>query len=297
MWTGPMRMRLRLGLALALLAGPVGAGPADCDALVVAVEAATGVSLSAPPAGMDDGWCVLDGARSTGEELRVSVERLRLRGEAEGERLLALEVMAEGLRVAPALGNRDMAGWLRDLLRFQTASLELALRRDEAGDRLLLEGGHLGLSGDGELVLTGEISGADLSAASLLAGRVTGLHLEWQNDGRTLRPVLEALGAGLEPGATGAKAVLAAREAMSGVIAAMPGDSLPEETAQALAGFVAALPQGRGRLVLDFASEDGIGAAGLGLLVLAEDPTGPKALARLFAGTRVGAVWTPGLAP
>ena len=297
MWTGPMRMRLRLVFALALLAGPVGAGPAGCDALVAAVEGAAGVSLSAPPAGMDNGWCVLDGARSTDQDLRVSVERLRLRGEAEGERLLALEVMAEGLRVAPALGNRDMAGWLRDLLRLQTASLHLALRRDQAGDRLLLEGGHLGLSGGSELVLAGEIAGAELSAASLLAGRVTGLHLEWKNDGRTLRPVLEALGAGLEPGASGAKALLAAREAMSAVIAALPESSLPEDATEALEGFVAALPQGRGRLVLDFASEEGLGAAGLGLLALAEDPTGPKALARLFAGSRIGAVWTPGLAP
>jgi hypothetical protein len=293
-----MRMRRSLGFALALLAGPVGAEPAGCDALLAAVEGAVGLPLSGPPAAMADGWCVLDGARSPGDgDLRVSVERLRVRGEADGAALRALEVDGEGVRVAPALSNRDMAGWLRDLMRLQSASLHLALRRDEAGDRLVLEGGRLGLSGGGELVLSAEVAGANLSAASLLAGRVTVLHLEWKNDGHTLRPVLEALGAGLEPGASGTKAVLAARAALTGVIEAMPGDSLPEDAGKALQAFVAALPQGRGRLVLDFVSEDGIGAAQVALLALAEQPTAPKALARLFAGSGIGASWTAGMAP
>ena len=123
MWAGPMRMRLRLGFALALLAGPVVAEPAGCDALLAAVEGAVGLPLSGPPAAMADGWCVLDGARSPGDgDLRVSVERLRVRGEADGAALRALEVDGEGVRVAPALSNRDMAGWLRDLMRLQSAN-------------------------------------------------------------------------------------------------------------------------------------------------------------------------------
>jgi hypothetical protein len=81
------------------------------------------------------------------------------------------------------------------------------------------------------------------------------------------------------------------------VIEAMPGDSLPEDAGKALQAFVAALPQGRGRLVLDFVSEDGIGAAQVALLALAEQPTAPKALARLFAGSGIGASWTAGMAP
>jgi hypothetical protein len=294
-----MAMRLRPGILLALLAGPVGAEPAaDCAGLVGLVEAATGSSLTAPPAAMDGGWCVLDGARSAGEgAVRVAVERLRIRGETAGDTLLALEIVAEGVRVTPALTERDMAGWLRDLLRMQTASVHLALRRDEAGDRLLVETGRLGLSGGSELVLTAEVAGAGLSAASLLAGRVTDLHLEWKNDGRTLRPVMEAMGAGLEPGATGTQAVLASRAALTAGIAALPGDSLPDDAAEALAGFVTALPQGRGRLVLDLGAEPGIGAVELGLLALAEDPMAPEALARLFRGVQVGAGWTPGMAP
>ena len=41
-----------------------------------------------------------------------------------------------------------MPGWLRDVLRLQTAEVDLALRRDECGpDRLVLERGRLGLSG------------------------------------------------------------------------------------------------------------------------------------------------------
>ena len=54
MWNGPMAMRLRPGILLALLAGPVGAEPAaDCAGLVGLVEAATGSSLTAPPAAME----------------------------------------------------------------------------------------------------------------------------------------------------------------------------------------------------------------------------------------------------
>lgn len=294
-----MAMRLRAGMLLVLLAGPLGAEPAaDCAGLVGLVEAATGSSLTAPPAAMDGDWCVLDGAHSTGDEaVRVSVERLRIRGETAGDALLALEIVAEGVRVTPPLNDRDMAGWLRDLLRLQTASVHLALRRDAAGDRLLVEAGRLSLSGGSELILTAEIAGAGLSVASLPAGRVTGLHLEWKNEGRTLRPVLEAMGARLEPGATGTQAVLASRAALTGGIAALPGASLPDDAAEALAGFVTALPQGRGRLVLDLAAEPGIGAVDLGLLALAEEPMAPEALARLFRGAQIGAVWTPGMAP
>ncbi len=293
-----MRKRLSLGLVLGLLAGPAMAKPAGCPALVAAVEDVTGLDLTAPPAGAEDGWCVLDGARSSGGgDVRVTMERLRLRGQVAGEALLALELDARGLRVTPALNNRDMPGWLRDLMRLQSAELHLSLKREGAGDRLLVERGRLGLSGGSELVLRAEVAGAELSAASVLTGRVTKLYLEWKNDGRVLRPAMEAVGAGLEPGATGTKAVLAAREALSGLVDAVPQDSLPDESAKALTAFIAALPQGRGRLVLMAGSESGIGAAQLGMLALAKDPKGPEALARLFAGVDVAADWQPGIAP
>ena len=295
---GSMRKCLNLGVVLALLAGPAAAETAECAALIAAVEGATGLGLTAPPAGMEDGWCVLDGARSSGEgSVRVTVERLRLRGEAAGDELVALEILGEGLRVSPSLSDRDMPGWLRDFLRLQTAKVDLALRRDEAGDQLLLERGRLGLSGGSELVVIGEVAGAELSAASLLTGRVTRLAAEWKNDGRTLRPLLEAMGAQLEPGATGTKAVLAARAALSGVIETVPEGSLPEESADALNAFIAALPQGRGRLRVTVASDAGIGMAQLGMLALSDDPLGPQALARLFADVAVGADWAPGIAP
>ena len=295
---GSMRKCLNLGVVLALLAGPAVAETAECAALIAAVEGATGLGLTAPPAGMEDGWCVLDGARSSGEgSVRVTVERLRLRGEAAGDELVALEILGEGLRVSPSLSDRDMPGWLRDFLRLQTAKVDLALRRDEAGDQLLLERGRLGLSGGSELVVIGEVAGAELSAASLLTGRVTRLAAEWKNDGRTLRPLMEAMGAQLEPGATGTKAVLAARAALSGVIETVPKGSLPEESAVALTAFIAALPQGRGRLRVTVASDAGIGMAQLGMLALSDDPLGPQALARLFADVAVGADWAPGIAP
>ena len=294
---GPMPMRLSLGMMLTLgLAGPVAAETVDCQILVDAVEAFAGLDLSAPPAARQDGWCVLDGARLTGEGApQVSVERLRVAGtEAEGE-LLSLEIEGNGLRVRPALNDRDMPGWLRDLLRLQSAEVHLLLERDATADRLVLAGGRLDLSGGGALVLTGEVAGAHLSAPSILTGRVTALHLEWKNDGRTLRPVMEALGTAVDPRSTGTQAVLAARGALLGVVDAVPEGNLPEADAEALAAFIVALPQGRGRLVLDFASGAGIGAAQLGLLALSDDPTSPEALARLFDGARISAGWAPGI--
>jgi hypothetical protein len=295
---GPMRIRLSLGIMLALIAGPAAAETADCAALVAVVEAATGLGLTAPASGMEDGWCVLDSARSSGEgSVRVTIERLRLRGEVAGEELVALEILSAGLRVSPSLSVRDMPDWLRDFLRLQTAEVDLMLRRDEAGDQLLLERGRLGLSGGSELVVTGEVAGAGISAASLLTGRVTKLSVEWKNDGRTLRPVMEAMGAQLEPGATGTKAVLAARSALAGLVEAVPESSLPEDSADALSAFIAALPQGPGRLMLILHSDSGIGMAQMGLLALSDDRRGPEALARLFADVAVGANWAPGIAP
>lgn len=290
-------MLRRITLVL-LLAGPVAAEPASCDRLGAVLASVTGLDLTAPPAGTRDGWCVLDGARSLGNEgLRVSVERLRLRGETSADRLLALEVEGEGLRVAPALGDREMPDWLRDLLRLQTADLRLTLRRDDAGDLLSLDAGQLWLSGGGELLVKGTVAGAELSASGLMTGRLTQLHLEWQNDGRTLRPILEAWGARLEPGATGTEAVLAARQRLEDIVAAMPGGSLADGSPDAVESFIAALPQGRGRLRLVAGSDTGIGAAELGLLALSEDPSGPKALARFLAGTRSRVAWSPGLDP
>lgn len=294
-------MRLKVGLVLATLAVPVGAQtvpePASCAGLEKLVEAATGLDLIAPAAASPDGWCVMDGTRSALGEVRVSAERLRLRGATLDAGLVALEIEAAGLRVAPALNNRHMPDWVRDLLQLQSADLQLALRRDEAGDRLLVERIHLVMSGGGELYLTGEVAGAELAMASLMTGHLTRLQVEWQNDGRTLRPVIEALGAEVQSGAQGTEAVLAARQALQDLIAALPADSLPDDGRTALHAFVEALPQGRGRLAVDVVSDRGIGAAQLGLIAMSDDPTGSATLQRVFAGTKVSAHWSPGLAP
>jgi hypothetical protein len=297
MWAGRMWTRLRVGLALVLLAGPVGAetAPAACGDLVALVSGVVG-DLVMPQHATQDGWCVLDGARSSGE-VRVSAEALRVRGEMLDDRLVALEVEGEGLRVAPALNNRDMPGWLRDLLRLQSADVHLVLLRDDNRDAVMVQTSRLTLSGGSKFIVTGEVAGAELSKASVLTGRVTQLYLEWQNDGRTLRPVLEAWGERLQPGTTGTKAVLAARAALLGLVEAMPAGSLLDGMPEGVEGFIAALPQGRGRLMLMAGSDEGFGLAQLGLLALADDPTAPEALARAFKGTRISIAWTPGLDP
>ena len=103
-----LALSLACGLAFPAFAGTV---PMDCGGLVRMVEAASGYGLSAPPAGDEGGWCVLDGAVLKGAAGRpdISVKRLRLSGaEADGVPV-ALEIDLAGLKVTPKLGTRDVA--------------------------------------------------------------------------------------------------------------------------------------------------------------------------------------------
>ncbi len=166
MSSGPMPMRIRLGLVLALMVGPALAEPASCDRLRQEMKGLAG--LTAPPSGVEDGWCVLDGARTGGEGLRITVERLRVRGEVVQDRLTRLSLVAKGLRARPALDDRDMPDWLRDALRLQSAEVHLILARDEDADRLRLEFGQVKLSGGAEAVVLAEVAGAEIAPDALL---------------------------------------------------------------------------------------------------------------------------------
>jgi hypothetical protein len=299
MSVGHMLMRLRLGVLLGLLAGPVsGQTAATCEMLVGALRDLSGLDLSAPPAPDVEGWCVLDGARLAGEGApRITVQRLRIKGEATDGVLIALDVDSAGLRVTPALADRDIESWLRDLMRLQTADLRLSVRRDEAADVLIIQDGILALSGGTEVTLSARIAAATLAASSVLSGRVTELDLTWKNDGRTLRPAMEALGEGLVDGASGSTAVDATRAFLR-----QHADNLPDALFQGnardeLEQLIAALPQGRGRLALGFVSEAGIGAAKLAIASLSDVPLSPAALSRLFEGASVSLDWQAGIAP
>jgi hypothetical protein len=147
-----------------------------------------------------------------------------------------------------------------------------------------------------DLAIEADLAGGGLSAASVLTASVTGLRLRWRNDGRVLRPAMEAAGARLEAGSSGPAAVDAARTALLDLAGALPLQSLVGETADALEDLVRDLPQGRGQLTVELTS-DGIGAAQLGLLALSDSPAGPDALARFLAGTAVSIDWQPGIAP
>lgn len=282
---------------MAVLAGPVGAetAPAACDEVVALVTGVVG-DLVVPPQAAQDGWCVLDGARSSGE-VRISTEALRVRGERLDDRLVALEVEGEGLRVAPALNNRDMPGWLRDLLRLQTAYVRVLLRRDDEADLLQVEHCDLTLGDGTRLSLMATVEGSELDPKTLPAGRVTDLHFEFRHNGRLFQPIMEALGNGVWENASGSRKTDFGRTRLLGVVGALNQGAVSEETAGELGRFVRSLPEARGLLVVNVSSEAGIGAAQLALLALAKDPTGPEALERFLAGTQVSASWTPGWTP
>lgn len=293
-------MRLRLGIALAVgLTGPAWAETAlGCAELGDLFSALTGYSLTLPPAPNVEAWCVADGAvlRADGRP-KITVERLHLTGTEVAGTPESLSLVIGGLRVEPDLGDRRMDPRLRAALRLQTVDMMLKIRRSKAFAGLELRGGVVVLSGGTELLIEADLKGAGFAPGAMLASALTALDLEWKTDGRLPRPAMEAAGEWLDAGATGDKAVAAARDGLMAVIGNLPGDMLTGDTAKELAALVEDLPQGRGRMVLTFDAEAGIGATRLAVAALSDDPTGRAALAKLFAGAELSLDWRPGIAP
>lgn len=294
MWAGRMTMFRKLVVALAVLASPAGAETAGCADLAATLKAMTGYALAAAPAPDEAGWCVFDHAVLEAQGAPdLAAERLRLQGGTTDGALSTLALDAGGVRLAPGLSQRGLDPTLREMLRLQTAELHVVLTEGPEG--LTVSDGRIALSGGTEVKLEAELSGAGLSPGALLTGRVTRARLDWRNDGRLLRAPMEAAARGLGAKA-GPQAVDAVRAALRKVVQALPAATVTEKAREALDALVDALPQGRGRLRLELTSP-GIGAAQLGVLALADDPAGPEALGRLFAGTVLVADWQPGLAP
>lgn len=292
-------MRLKLGIVLALaLAGRVDADTAlDCRELGTIFADVTGYSLTLPPAPNVEGWCAADGAvlRAEGRP-KITAKQMQLSGTGIDGAPEALSLVIEGLRVMPELRDRSMDPRLRAALRLQTVDVRLTLRQATGFDGLELRDGVIALSGGTELRIEADLKGAGYAAGSLPLSLLTALDLEWKTDGRLPRPAMEAAGERLEEGVTGDTAVTLARQALLAVIGNLPEDALIGDTAQELVAVVEALPQGRGRMVLAFDAEAGIGAARLAIAALSDDPTGQAALAKLFAGTALSVDWQPGIA-
>jgi hypothetical protein len=286
---------LVLGLAV-----PGGAEtlPSECQALEAALESITRYSLTASPAATDNGWCVLDGAVLLSERAdspNISVKRLRLRGtEAEGK-MQSLAVDVGVLRVTPKLGDTTMDGWLRDLVKLQTADVRLSVA--QSGDKLELREGLIVLSGGSELAFDADIAGAGFSVGSLLSATVTMLKLNWKNDGKLLRPLMETTGERLVDGAQGSEAISAIRTLLRQHTDNLPKELFEGEAFAEIRQLILALPQGRGRLMLEFRSETGTGGAQIAIAALSDDPTGPDTLQRLFGGAALSLDWQPGIAP
>lgn len=290
-------MRLRIGwLLAAALTGPVAADPAECPGLAAALEAVTGYRVTAPVAGPEGGWCVFDRAVLKAEGAPdLAAERLRMRGEMAEGAVVELALEAGGVRIAPGLGQRDLDPVLRETFRLQMA--EMAFVATVGPEGLALRDGRLKLSGGTELDIEADVAGAGLSAGSLLLGRLTHATVDWRNDGKLLRPALQSWGERLVDGSPGGKGVDAARLALRHMVLNLPDSLFREDGKDRLDKVLDALPQGRGRLWLEFRSTEGIGAAQVAIAALSGDPLGPEALARLFGGAHVSFDWQPGLAP
>jgi hypothetical protein len=297
-----MLRHLSAAAVLLALAAPLRAEPvaADCATLTAALDTFVGYDLTAPPAGPQDGWCVLDGAalRAEGQgRPDLTADRLRLRGMVDGAELVGIEVDLAGLRAAFKASDDTVDDRMRGLFRLQSAELRFAAAVDGSNTLVNLGGGLLRLSGGTELQFSGTMLASGLSPASLLSGSLTAAQVEWRNDGRLLRPLMEVFGERLVDGVGGSSAVDAARLALRHATDNLPDASLTEDTRTELEQALAALPQGRGRLALSLTTSDGIGAARLLMAGLKDDPLGPDALAQVLQGAQIAATWTPGIVP
>ena len=297
-----MKMRPKLS-AFALVCGltlcaTAKATPTDCASLSGMFETAAGYTLTSQPLGEADGWCIFDRAVLKGagpDQPDISIKRLRIRGtEADGVPT-SVEIDIAGLKVTPKITDTTTDDRLRSLFRLQTADFRLSAMRNETEDRLEFRDGMLRLSGGTEVEFSANLDRAQLTVGSVLTGALTSLDLKWQNDGRLLRPALEAAGAALVADAKGSAAVDAAREGLMTLVAALPAERMEGESADEIEKLISAMPQGRGRLTLNFFSERGIGATELALYAMSEDPKSPSALARLLANSTVKVDWQPGL--
>lgn len=220
---------------------------------------------------------------------------MRLRGTVDGTTLLALEVEVAGLRQRATVSGGAKDNPFHAMFRLQSADLSLTAQVDPAADVLDVTSARLVLSGGTEIALSARIAGADLVPASLAAGRLLALDLDWRFDGQLMRPVMEAVGTELDPDAAGRAAVDVTRSALRLVTDKLPEPMLPDDSRRALERAITALPLGRGRLIAAFEVTDGIGAARLIVAGLATDPLAPDALATLFDGASLRVTWEPGL--
>jgi hypothetical protein len=288
---------LVIGFAAPVCAEPL---PADCTRLIAALQAIEGYTFTAPPAGSDGAWCVFDGASlrtMAADQPNFSADRLRLQGMADGDELVALSLDMAGFKVLPKAGDRQMDDRLRSLFRLQTASVNGSAQVNGLVGRLELRGLTVVTQDGMELRLDADIQGAGLDLGSVLAGSLTRLELDWRNDGRFLRPLMEILGEQIDPEATGTAAVDATRAALDDLAAALPASIFAEDAQEELAQLVAALPHGRGRLSFGLLSDAGIGAAQVAMAALSDDPMGPKSIGRVLAGSHLTVDWQPGLTP
>lgn len=266
----------------------------DCAPVVAAVSSVEGYEVTIPPAAPDGAWCVLDGTRlrSTVAGLPdLAMDRVRLRHTGT-----EIELDLQGLRAAPRPSDRETDDRLRSLMRLQSADLRLRAVHDPGAGVVSLSAGRLELSGGTAVELDADIRAAGLDPAMLALGAVTSARLVWRNDGKLPRPLLDLAGEGLA-GAPGEAAVDASREALAGLVAALPASVVDDASRKALEAAVRALPQGRGKLTLTFRSDGGVGAARLARVSLARNVTPAEMLATVLSDASIVADWQPGLLP
>ena len=282
---------------------------ADCEGAWQALEAVMpGEAGTATPSVTDAGWCKIEDAQlpiDSGSLARIDLLEWRAsditRLIEEGLPPRALEMRAEGLRIAPQTGDPVYDYLLELQSSVDRAGFGLSARWDGVQNVVLIEEAWLDLYGDNRIEGTARIEGVDLTdwaAIQSSAGTagLADLSLKTTFDGWFETYVAVALGSMLlSPVETEPRAQVAAlQDEAVAMIDAFPESFMPAPSRTALTAFLRALPAPRGSLQLQLSAAPALGAVRMVPLSLLPAEVGlAEAMEAALEGVTLLVTWAP----
>lgn len=261
----------------AFLAGPaIGQErmtPILCEASLQVVEGFVGQAERDSVEVTDDGWCRLTGTIFTGPVIaHLRIDSLIWRGSDVGRLMQeglpprSLEVVAEGMRVEPSIGD-SVSSYLYRIQASPTSySAKLSVRWDGVQNAILIDEAEFRFDDTNSIAMTARVEGVDLTnMASLQTSAGTAglrnLSVKLEFDGWFEHHVAWTLGQELlEDGDVSPEAqVIALQRQAIDAVETFPFPTTPSSSRAALAEFIAALPHPEGVLQVQIQAEPPFG--------------------------------------
>ncbi|SEB99666.1 hypothetical protein [Rhodobacter sp. 24-YEA-8] len=310
------------GLWFGMAALPVQAqqaGPSDesCAAILhdfSQVLHSNRLDISATPRSLKDGGCAFDDVVITGGERyapgfyadTVTVYGSILAWDRKGQMPSSdIVVGATGMRFATKMGDARMDYLLGAQARVGEMVLDLRAAWDGSAKEVEISRFDLTFAGDSRILFTARAKNIDLSTPgaaqmAIMGAALTDLDLEIRSFGlfeQLLLPVLVMMipdTENTESDAGFAALVSEKKLELRTAINQLPDAAFPAPSRAALAALLSDLPGPRGKLVVNFRSASGFGAARFARFALTGLPQTMKELAPLFDGTRFDIDWRRG---